>query len=163
MATYHLNNVSIGYKNFTGAKGQYNAEGARNFHVFFNDMSEADYYAKLGFNVKYPDISESVYEDYDKDASDYVPRPHMKVNVNLNSMYGGPKIALITVSRDGTIMNRQILHTPEEVAGLDNLYISHAEIDINDYHYNGGANATAYLKTLYAEVMSDDYYERYGI
>lgn len=155
---YRLNNVNIGFKNFSGARTEWNAAGHRNFHVFFLNDSDASFFANLGFNVKYPKLDSVIEEDFERDTDSYIPRPHMKINVNMESQWP-PKVALIK-RRSGEIVERQLLDA-DTIGTLDKLYIADCDIEINDNHYNGFT--TAYLSTLYAVVDVDDFYERYGI
>lgn len=145
---YTLNNVSIDFRNFSGTGSRYNAEGRRNFHVFFNDFNEAQRFSELGFNVKFPEGQ----------------TPHMKVNVNLESRFP-PKIVLIRViENDGfeeQVGTPEVLTSPNEIAMLDHIYISKADVVINDYHTD--QYVSAYLQALYVTNPVDEFYLKYGV
>ncbi len=132
-----LKNVEVrsgSWKNFSGAKTDFNDAGKRNFCAFLT-QSQADELISYGVNVKVRPPRE--------EGDD--PVFYVKVNVNLNSKWP-PKIYICTKDVDGTINENQL--APEDVGSLDGLDIRSANLILNLNETDNprfGRTVTAYL------------------
>lgn len=171
------------FRNFAGARKQFNDEGKRNFIVYldgfdrrgnmFQDddriprykygsdwMSPNELIPALeadGWNVRYTKPS---------DDGEYPARPYLKVNVKYNPDYPNfnPKIAI--VKPDGSFTN-----IDEETASLiDSIWIDNADIIIKPYNWEEkkgieNGRVAAELKTMYVtpvqDVEEDDFDGKY--
>lgn len=138
-----IENASIGFRNFSGKEGKYNAEGNRNFGVFLEtDLAnalEAD-----GWNVRWLNP---------RDPEDD-PQGFMSVKVGFGNY--PPKIILISNG------NKSELHE-DTVHLLDWAEIESVDLIVRPYQYNvnGKEGIKAYLKTMYVVLAVDDFANKY--
>lgn len=146
--TLNLENVQIGFRNFSGEKGMYNNEGERSFVVFLEPHVAADL-EREGWNIKFP---KPLDEPIDGDER----QPYLPVKIGTNS--NQTKIISIT--------NEQPARIPLEDCGfLDFAEMDNIDIVINPYHYevNGNKGVSAYLKSIYITLATDAFTQKYGI
>lgn len=134
-----LENVELGFLNFTGRETEFNRKGDRNFSIFLSpeqaSAMEAD-----GWNVKYLKVREQGDE----------PQAYLQVSVSYNPKAKPPKIVMIT-SRKANIL-------PEwAVENLDFVDIKHVDVTLNPYEWvvSGKTGIKAYLQTMYIEIYED--------
>lgn len=139
-----LEEVRIGFRNFGGKAGKFNAEGDRNFAIFLDD-DIAEQMAKDGWNVKYLQP---------RDPEDE-PQPFLKVK--LNYRFRPPRVFLVT-SRNKTALDESMLDI------LDWVDIKQSDVIIRPYHYdvNGKTGVTAYLQAIYVTIVEDDLHRKYA-
>jgi len=133
-----LEDVAIRFRNFTGAEGQYNRKGDRNFCVLLDDDT-AEAMRQDGWNIK-------TLSPRDEDEE---PTPYIQVKVN----FSGPRppmIKLIT-SRGQTPLGEN------EVNILDWADIKQVDLIIRPYAYEVGARKgiSAYLQKAYITIVED--------
>lgn len=139
MPSVTLENVRIGFRNFSGRKGQYNQEGKRNFHVFLPKdvaaLMEAD-----GWNIKWLAPREEGEE----------PQAHMEIKVNFHSARP-PRVTLIT-SRGKTQLEE------DSVSMLDFVEIKHVDMIVNPspWEVRGQTGIAAYLKSIFITIVEDE-------
>lgn len=134
-----LENVRIGFRNFTGKEGQYNREGDRNFAIFLDpDIAEA--MIKDGWNVKYL----KPREDGD------VPQAYLPVKVKYGK--GRPPRAVMVGSRGKTPLGEK------EIELLDWAVIKSSDVIIRPYEWDvsGRQGVTAYMQSIYATIQEDE-------
>lgn len=124
-------------RNFSGAAGEYNAPGQRNFCVFL----DADIAAKLktdGWNVKYLRPREEGDE----------PQAYMQVTVRFGDY--PPKIYLVT-SRGKTLL------TEDKVGIIDWAEIESVDLIIRprNWEVRGATGVKAYAKSVYVKIVED--------
>lgn len=179
-----IEHAVLTFRNFAGARKQFNDEGKRNFCVYldgynrrgeqFNDesripkykygadwMSPNDFIPALeadGWNIKWTKESED---------GEYPARPYLKINVKYNENYPNfnPKICIVKEDGDFTIID-------ESTAGLiDSVWIDNADVIIKPYNYEErkgieNGKVSAELKTLYVtpvqDVDEDDFDGKYS-
>jgi len=136
-----IEDARIIFRNFSGAKGKFNAEGERSFHVVL-DPDVAEQLKSDGWNVKVRDPR----EDGDE------PMYHLKVNVS----YKGRPPQIITLGES----NREVI-TERDVDLLDSLEIVKVDLTINPYDWESatGSGTSAYLERMYATI-EEDYLDR---
>lgn len=139
-----LENVRIGFRNFSGKAGKYNAEGDRNFVIFLEDdiakQMEAD-----GWSVKY------------LNPRDPEEEPQAFIKVKLNYRFKPPRTFMVT-SRNKTAIPEEMLDI------LDWVEIRDSDVIIRPYHWevNGKTGVTAYLQAIYINVQEDDLHRKYA-
>lgn len=139
-----IENARIGFRNFTGKEGQFNPKGNRNFCVFLNE-EDARLFENDGWNVKYLEP---------RDPSD--PRQaYLPVGVSFNNY--PPKIMLITST------GKTILDDINQLTILDWADFANIDLIIRPYNWevNGKTGVKAYLKTMYATIVEDEFEEKY--
>lgn len=139
-----LEGARLGFKNFSGKKGEYNPEGSRNFAVFFNPEDAKDL-EEAGWNIKWlkPKNSEEDEE-----------LPMLSVAVRFDPY--PPKIVLIT-SRGKTTLSE------ENVNILDGAEIKNVDLIIRPYNWErkGSTGVKAYLKSMYVTLVEDEFESKY--
>ena len=145
-----LENVKIGFKNFSGKPDDYTREGDRNFTVFFSDYAYAQELAEEGWNIKFPDQSPN------QDAEDFMREPFLNVAVRYDNF--PPNIFLIEEET-----KTKNLMTDETIAQLDTIDIISCDIEITPYHWerNGKAGIKAYAKTMYVVMEPAPFFAKY--
>lgn len=151
-----IEDARITFRNFAGVGTVYNREGDRNFSLIIEDQETADMLTSLGWNVKIRPPRE-VGED------SFV---HLPVKIKFNEF--GPRVVLIT----NGIMNEL---DEETVACLDNIRISHIDMDVRPYDWvvqegtpREARGRAAYLQAIYVtqaqsnDWLTDKYNEMYG-
>lgn len=138
-------NATIGFRNFEGKESQYNRRGARNFCVFMPE-EQAEALAKLGWNIKRREPRE--------DGGD--PEFYLKVNVK----YDGPRPPKVTM----LTKKRKTLLDEATIANLDWAEIVNVDFTITAYSYEirGETGISAYLKTMYVQIVEDELEEKYS-
>ena len=139
-----LESARIGFKNFSGKKGEYNPEGSRNFAVFFNP-EDAKVLEEAGWNIKWLKP---------KNAEEDEELPMLSVAVRFDPY--PPKIVLIT-SRGKTTLNE------ENVNILDGAEIKNVDLIIRPYNWErkGSTGVKAYLKSMYVTLVEDEFESKY--
>ena len=141
-----LENVRIGFRNFSGKEGKYNAKGDRNFTIFLNDddarSMEAD-----GWNIKWLPAREEGDE----------PRPIVKVKVSYNPKARPPRVVIITSRGRNNIGE-------DEINILDWADIRNVDLILNPYVWDvsGRQGITAYLQAIYVSIEEDALERKYA-
>jgi hypothetical protein len=135
------------WRNFSGAKGKYNAAGKRNFNIKLNE----DQYNMLlqnGYNVG---ITKENPDDPDAERTMF-----LKVNIAFTAY--GPKVHVYTTE------SSQVTDFGEEqISLLDTAYIIEADVVIRPYNWEvqGKTGVAAYLKELYVRIKVDPLRSKY--
>lgn len=139
-----IENARIGFRNFAGKEGRFNAPGKRNFCVFLDD-DLAETLTRDGWNIKYLQPREEGDE----------PQAYLQVSV----MFGAipPKIVLVT-SRGKNVLEE------DEINILDWAEIENVDIIIRPYNWEmgGKTGVKAYVKSMYVTVVEDRLEEKYA-
>lgn len=142
-ANLFLENVKIGFRNFEGREGRYNAEGKRNF-VIFLDNETAARLEEQGWNIHWPKPTENNTENE--------KNPLLKVRVNFN--WKGLKIVMI--------VNGKPEFLDEDTVGvLDTAELENVDVSVSPYEYEPG-KISASLASIYATVKTDEFMAKYG-
>lgn len=142
-ANLFLENIKIGFRNFEGREGRYNAEGKRNF-VIFLDNETAARLEEQGWNIHWPKPTENDTENE--------KNPFLKVRVNFN--WKGLKIVMI--------VNGKPEFLDEDTVGvLDTADLENVDVSISPYEYEPG-KISASLASMYATVRTDEFMAKYG-
>ena len=138
-----IENARIVFRNFSGKEGKYNPPGRRNFCVLLDDdISEP--LKKEGWNVRY-------LNPRDQEES---PQAYLQVAVNYD--YIPPKIFMVT-KKGKTLLGE------EEVGMLDWAELDNVDLVIRPYNWevNGKKGVKAYIKSLYATIVEDEFEDKY--
>lgn len=137
------------WRNFAGLQTEYNDRGNRNFTLFL-PHEEAQNMLDEGWNIKWPKPNPE-YDDPEEP-----PMGRLKVTVRFDGKVP-PKVQLIQGSRATNI-------TENNAQVLDFAEIINADVTIRAYcgEVNGKPFVTAYLKTLYATIPTEDFSEKYA-
>ena len=138
-----IENAKIRFRNFSGKEGKFNPAGRRNFVVFLDDDTAHDLRDE-GWNIKW----------LQPRTEDDEPQAYLSVTVAFNRM--PPKIWLVT-SKKKTLLDE------DSVGMLDWTELENVDLTIRPYNYdvNGKSGVKAYLKTLYATIVEDDFADKY--
>lgn len=138
-----LMNSRIGFLNFSGAEGKFNAKGNRNFCVFL-EPDVADQMLKDGWNVKFLKP---------RDEGD-APQPYLQVSVKFENR--PPKVFLVT-SKNKTRLEEEMVQM------VDFVEIDYADLIITAYHWNvnGNSGIKAYLNTAYIVIVENELDQKY--
>jgi len=141
--TISIEGARIGFRNFTGTAGKFNAPGKRNFCVFL-DKETGITLAEDGWKVKYLQPRND-----DEEAT-----PYLQVSVSYDNI--PPKIILIT-------KNGKTKVEEESVQLLDWAEIENVDLVIRPYNWevNGNTGAKAYVKAMYVTIVEDDFAHKY--
>lgn len=136
--TVTFRDAAVIYKNLSGEKKQYNAEGDRNFAVMMGEADAAEM-QRAGWNVKMMKRRE---EDDEQLYS-------MKVKVNFANR--PPRIWLVT-SGGRTMLGEGL------VGMLDQLDFTRVDLVVvaYDWEMNGNTGRTAYLQSMFATMYEDE-------
>jgi hypothetical protein len=131
------------FRNFTGAPGQYNAAGDRNFNVLL-DQAEAIAMTNDGWNVKYLRARDEGEE----------PQPRLEVSVKFGKI--PPQVMLVT-SRGKTRLDEDMLQI------LDWCEIKTVDMIVRPYQWevNGRTGVKAYLKSIWVTILEDALEKKY--
>lgn len=131
------------FRNFTGAAGDYNPEGRRNFCVCFT-QSEGEQLEAEGWNIRWLEPREEGDE----------PQAYLQVAVTFGAY--PPKIVLIT-SRGKTQLDEK------SVSILDWAEIENVDVVIRPYNWtvNKKSGVKAYLKAIYVTIHEDEFEKKY--
>lgn len=137
-----IEKARIMFRNFEGKEKGKNRAGDRNFCVVIEDPEEAQKLAADGWNVKTLGPRDGEEEE-----------THF---IQVKLKYGGgrpPRIIIRTA-------NNEIYYDEETVKNLDNADLADIKIVINPYHWevNGKKGIKAYLNTLKATLIDDDFF-----
>lgn len=138
-----LEDAQICFKNFSGKEGQYNPRGVRNFCVILPEDLAQDLSAD-GWNVRYLKP---------RDESEQ-PKPYMQVAVSFKNV--PPKVALVS-SKGISLLDES------SVGMLDWADLEGVDLIISPYPWevNGKHGIKAYLKTIYARIVEDEFESKY--
>ena len=144
-----IKDASVKFRNFAGAKSEYNRGGERNFHLIIPNQEMADALMEqkndygAGWNVKIKQSGEETYLS-------------LPVKVNFDS-YNPPTIFL-DVNGKVTKLDEETVHI------LDRISINSVDLMISPYDGDGmyGPFRKAYLKSIWVYQDVDPYEERYA-
>lgn len=171
-----IEHAVLTFRNFAGARKQFNDEGKRNFCVYldgYNRRGEAfqdegripkykygpdwmnpnDLIPALqadGWNVKWT-------KERETDSGDIYPaRPYLKVNVKYNDQYPNFNPKICTVKDDGSFTNIEA----DTAEIIDSIWIDNADVIIKPYNWEASkgienGKVSAELKTLYVTPVKD--------
>lgn len=138
--------AKITYRNFEGARTQFNAEGNRNFNLILTE-EQYQMLTEMGFKVKVKPPREGETD----------PRYLLQVSVSYKNR--PPKIQLITKKAHRDL-------TEETVGELDHIDIAYIDLTINASPWSipstGASGIKAYLNSMYVTVMEDAFAEKYA-
>lgn len=139
-----LENVRIGFRNFAGKEGRFNALGNRNFVVFL-DADTADAMREDGWNIK---------QLQPREEGDS-PQDYLTVKVNYK---GRPPRVVVITSKGQTALDESLVEV------LDWADILTADVIIRPYSYdvNGRQGVSAYLQSLYVTIQEDYLEQKYS-
>lgn len=140
-----IEDAHIMFRNFSGAEGQFNPVGRRNFCVLLS-LELGDELSRDGWNVK----ALAPREEGDE------PKPYLQVAVSYDNI--PPKIVMIT-SRSKTLLDG------ETVGLLDAVDIEHVDLIIRPYNWTlatGKSGVKAYVKSMYVTVAEDEFEGKYA-
>lgn len=142
-----VEDARIGFRNFSGKEGKYNAAGIRNFCVFldteFAEELEAD-----GWNIRWLDPKDDQEEK----------QAYLQVAVKFDSENPGRSPKILLISRKGkTIIDE------DSAAILDWAEIASVDLIIRPYNWdvNGKGGVKAYLKSMYITIVEDEFESKY--
>lgn len=139
-----IEGARIGFRNFAGKEGKYNAKGNRNFCLFLdNDL--ADKLTEDGWNVRWLQP---------RDEGD-TPQAYLSVNVKFGDY--PPKITMIT-SRGQTLLDE------ESVDVLDWAEIATVDLIVRPYTWeiSGKQGVKGYLKSLYIQIVENEFEKKWA-
>lgn len=138
-----IENARIGFKNFSGEAGKFNAAGNRNFCVFLEkDMGVT--LQEDGWNIRWLKP-----KDQDEDET-----PYLQVSVTFNNF--PPKVVLISNKSKTTL-------DEESIKILDWAEIDNVDVIIRPYTWevNGKSGIKAYVKSMYVTIVQDEFENKY--
>ena len=138
-----IENARIGFRNFSGKEGKFNAKGNRNFCVFLDDEI-AITLEREGWNVRWL----TPKDDYD------AKQAYLSVAVSFGNI--PPKIFLVT-SRGKTLLDE------DSVMVLDWAEIDNVDLTIRPYNWevSGKTGVKAYIKSMYITIAEDTFEGKY--
>lgn len=141
-----IENARIVFRNFAGKPDKFNPRGGeRKFSVVIADHDFAKSLKEEGWNIK---------QFRPRDDEEAEPDYYLEVKVRYNNF--PPHIYLITGKTKTAL-------TEETVSSLDYAEISNIDVVISPYEYdlNGKQGIAAYCKTMYVNVVLDDFASKY--
>jgi len=143
-----IENARIGFRNFKGVAGTYNAEGNRNFCVFL-DFELAQELERDGWNVKWLKPREEGEPE----------QGYIQVSVRFGKI--PPKVVLIS-SHSKTVLDEST------IGALDWAEIKKVDVIIRPYNWvlqegtkNEKSGVKAYVKSLYVTIAEDEFEGKY--
>lgn len=138
-----IEGARIGFRNFSGVAGKFNAKGNRNFCVFL-DFELGEVLEQDGWNVRWLDPRD---EDEARQA-------YLQVALNYGTF--PPNIVLITKAGK-SLLNADTINI------LDWADITNVDIIIRPYNweFNGKTGVKAYVKSMYVTLAEDDFEGKY--
>ena len=138
-----IENAKVRFRNFSGKEGKYNPAGVRNFCVFL-DEEDAQPLAEEGWNIKY----------LQPKTDDDDPQAYLPVAVSFANF--PPKLYLVT-SKQKTLLDEDTVNILDwgEFENFDLVIRPH------NYDVNGKTGVKAYVKTLYATLVEDEFADKY--
>ena len=136
-------NAKIGFRNFSGKDGKFNAAGKRNFCVFL-DTDIANRLSEDGWNIRW----------LRPRNEDEAPQAYMQVEVSFRNI--PPTIVQIT-HRGKTKLSE------DTVGSLDWAELANVDLIIRPYNWqvNASTGVKAYLKSMYLTLNEDEFAEKY--
>lgn len=141
-----VENARIVFRNFSGKPDKFNPQGGkRQFSLVIDDPEFANSLEEEGWNIK----RFRPREDEEGDPGAYLP---VKVSFDVRP----PHIYLCT-GKSKTLLNE------ETVGSLDYADISGVDIVVSPYEYEvrGNKGIAAYVKTMYVNVVEDEFASKY--
>lgn len=144
-----LEDVNIVFRNFSGAEGQFNPAGNRNFGLLIGP-DDAEAMERDGWNVKYLKPREEGDE----------PQAWLKIKVNFNGR--PPRVVLISENGEGQKSKTNL--DESMVSILDWAPIATVDLIINPYEWtmNGNTGISAYLQSIFVTIEQDDLERKYA-
>ena len=138
-----IEGARIGFRNFSGVAGKFNAKGNRNFCVFL-DFELGEVLEQDGWNVRWLDPRD---EDEARQA-------YLQVALNYGTF--PPNVVLITKA------GKSLLDA-DTINILDWADITNVDIIIRPYNweFNGKTGVKAYVKSMYVTLAEDDFEGKY--
>lgn len=140
-----LENVRIGFRNFSGNEGKFNRAGDRNFCVFM-DEHEGAKLEKDGWNIRWLKAREEGDE----------PTGCLQVAVRFGNY--PPKVYLVS-SSGKTLLGE------DEISTLDSAELNNVDLVIRPYNWelsDGKKGTKAYLKSGYFTIEEDELDKKYS-
>lgn len=149
MQNLNIENARIGYKNFSGKEGKYNAAGNRTFSVFIDDPDAAQQLISDGWNLK-------VRNKKDVEVGEE-PKYHIPVSVKYGSDYYKPRI--FQISSAG-----KVLLTEDTVGLLDYSIFENVDLSLRPYEWevNGTSGIKAYVDEMYVTIQEGVFASKYS-
>ncbi len=143
MNNISIENAQIGFRNFEGKPGKYNAEGNRNFAVFLENETALTLQEE-GWNVRW----------LNPRSEDDEPQAMISVKVAFGNY--PPKVVLIKEGKRSELSETTI-------SLLDWAEIDTVDLILRPYQYNvnGKEGVKAYLKTMYCVLVTDKFADKY--
>lgn len=141
-----IENARLVFRNFSGNPDKYNSKGGkRQFSVVIEDRDVANALREEGWNIK--DFRPR--DEEDENPGSYLP---VKVSYEVRP----PHIYIVT-GKTKKLLNE------DTVGSLDYAEISGVDIIITPYPYdvNGHKGISAYVKTMYVNVVEDEFASKY--
>ena len=138
-----IENAKIRFRNFSGKEGRFNPAGRRNFCLFLDDDTANDLKDE-GWNIKW----------LNPRTEDDEPQAYIQVAVSYANV--PPKVWLVN-SKQKTLLDEETIST------LDWAELEEVDLVIRPYNYdvNGKSGVKAYLKTMYAKIVEDEFADKY--
>ena len=138
-----IEGARIGFRNFEGREGQFNAKGNRNFSVFL-EAEHARMLQEDGWNIKW----------LRPRSEDDEPQAHLPVAVSF--AYMPPKIVIVKHQEKRAL-------TEETIQILDWAEIANVDIVVRPYNWEVGdkSGVKAYVKSLYITLAEDEFEKKY--
>ena len=138
-----IEGATIRCRNFSGAEGKFNPEGRRNFLCVIDNPVTAANLKADGWNIK-----QFASKD-DEEGDFYIP-------VTVSYKVTPPAIFLVT-------KKKKIRLDEETVSQLDWAELANVDVVISPFAWevNGKSGVKAYLKTMYATVVEDEFADKY--
>jgi hypothetical protein len=139
----NIEGAKIGFRNFKGIAGKFNAPGKRNFCVFF-DQELGKTLENDGWNIRW----------LQPKSPDDDSVPYMQVAVSFDNI--PPKIVLVT--RKGKTKLDE-----ESIDILDWAEIQNVDLIIRPYNWTvkGDSGVKGYVKTMYVTIAEDEFEGKY--
>lgn len=153
MATLDIENARVLFKNFSGAKSEWNRNGTRSVDIIIEDADVARMLAEDGWNIKQTKV---------RDEGDE-PEYYVNIILNFESAFGGPDVTLRLVDSDGNLVNRVKLDE-NTVSSLDKLKILFADVRINPHEWEMGGRSgiKGYVDTMIVTARQDPFMAKYA-
>ena len=143
VSNIEIENAQIRFRNFSGRETKFNNAGRRNFCVLISE-DDAQALADIGWNIKYLRAQHEGEID----------QPYLQVKVTFEPI--APSIFLVTGKR-------KVKLNEDTVGQLDFAELSNVDLIIRPYEYdfNGQHGISAYVKTMYATIVEDQFASKY--
>lgn len=137
-------NARIGFRNFSGKEGRFNAAGKRNFCVFL-DRDIGQRLQEDGWNIRW----------LHPRTEDEEPQAYLQVEVSFRNI--PPTVVQIT-HRGKTMLDE------DTIGSLDWAEIANVDLIIRPYNWevNSSHGVKAYLKSMYVTLNEDEFADKYS-